>query len=32
MGGCTSDSNPNVIIDISYCGGCGWTDVVKNVC
>ncbi len=30
MGG--SDSKPNVIIDISYCGGCGWTDVVKNIC
>ena len=31
--GCTdSQVKENVIVEISYCGGCGWTLPAKNVC
>lgn len=27
-----SNGKPNVIIEISYCGGCGWTKTAQKLC
>ena len=30
--GCSSVNKPNVIIEVTYCGGCGWTLPARKVC